>query len=239
MPPKIRFLYEDNHVLVVEKPVNMLSQGDSTGEPDLVSVVKEMLKTKYRKPGNVYLGLVHRLDRPAGGVMVLAKTSKAAARLSAQIRAGTFTRQYLAVVHGILPQVEGTLRHYLVKDRKANLVTVSGQNNKKAKAASLTYRVLAATARWSLVQVQLQTGRQHQIRVQFAACGHPLYGDQRYGRAVNRPGRQLALWAHTVAFEHPVLKKSMIFTSYPACVQPWAKFASWFAPQEKANFKNI
>ncbi|NLN06564.1 MAG: RNA pseudouridine synthase [Firmicutes bacterium] len=228
MPDKVRFLYEDNHLLVVEKPVNMLSQGDITGEPDLLSIVKAILKKKYKKPGNVYLGLVHRLDRPTGGVMVLAKTSKAAARLSAQIRAGTFTRQYLAVVHGCLQQVEGTLRHYLVKDRKTNLVAVAGKDQPKAKEASLSYRVLAATDALSLVQIQLHTGRPHQIRVQFAASGHPLYGDQRYGRTVNRPGRQLALWAHKIAFAHPVSKERLSFASYPPRIQPWQKFIAYF-----------
>ncbi|NLM46784.1 MAG: RluA family pseudouridine synthase [Firmicutes bacterium] len=239
MPDKVRFLYEDNHLLVVEKPVNMLSQGDITGEPDLLSIVKAILKRKYNKPGNVFLGLVHRLDRPTGGVMVLAKTSKAAARLSAQIREGTFTKQYLAVVHGRLPQAEGTLRHYLVKDRKTNLVAVAGKDQPKAKAASLSYRVLAVAAGLSLVQVQLHTGRSHQIRVQFAACGHPLYGDRRYGKAVNRPGRQLALWAYKIAFTHPVSQKRLIFTSFPAHVQPWLKFASYFQQTGKEKIKEF
>ena len=233
MKLKIPLLYEDNHLLVVEKPVNMLSQGDSTGDPDLLTVLKQKLKVKYQKPGNVYLGLVHRLDRPTGGVMVFAKTSKAAARLSAQIQNRTFGRVYLAVVRGKIKPAQGILRHYLQKNKKTNLVTVVEKKKNGAKEAKLSYRVLATAANLSLVQVQLHTGRAHQVRVQFAACGHPLFGDQRYGRTVNRPGRQLALWAHAVSLDHPTLKKRMTFTSFPAQAQPWSQFADYLTAQRQ------
>jgi 23S rRNA pseudouridine1911/1915/1917 synthase len=230
MSVNIPVLYEDNHLLVVEKPFNMLSQGDLTGDRDLLSLLKQSLKEKYKKPGSVYLGLVHRLDRPAGGVMVFAKTSKAAARLSAQIKDRSLVRCYLAVVRGLLPEARATLQHYLVKDRKTNRVTVVDEQNKQAKAAKLTYQVLANTSNLTLVHVQLHTGRAHQVRVQFAACGRPLYGDQRYGKAVNRPGEQLALWAHTITLHHPTLKKKMTFYSHPPRVLPWTLFDLDFSP---------
>ncbi|NLZ38200.1 MAG: RNA pseudouridine synthase [Firmicutes bacterium] len=224
MQSEIPFLYEDNHLLVVEKPVNMLSQRDITGDPDLLSLLKQKLKEKYQKPGNVYLALVHRLDRPTGGVMVLAKTSKAAARLSAQIRNNVFKRSYLAVVHGILRQKEAILLHYLRKNRQTNMVTAYRRKSLGAKEAKLTYQLLETNNHFSLVKVQLHTGRAHQIRAQFAAVGHPLVGDQRYGQNLTRPGQQLALWAFAVSLEHPTLKKRMTFTSYPAQVFPWAYF---------------
>ncbi|NLM52171.1 MAG: RNA pseudouridine synthase [Firmicutes bacterium] len=235
MTPRIPLLYEDNHLLVVEKPANMLSQGDSTGDADLLTILKQKLKAKYQKPGNVYLGLVHRLDRPTGGVMVFAKTSKAASRLAAQIQNGTFTRAYLAVVHGKISPAKGTLKHYLQKNKKTNFVAVVEGPGKGAKEAILSYRVLDTTANLTLVQVQLHTGRAHQVRVQFAACGHPLFGDQRYGSAVNQPGQQLALWAHAITFNHPTRKESMTFTSFPAPIQPWLQFASFFAALKESQ----
>ncbi|NLZ93709.1 MAG: RNA pseudouridine synthase [Firmicutes bacterium] len=224
MKYEVPFLFEDNHLLVVEKPVNMLSQGDITGDPDLLNFLKQKLKEKYQKPGNVYLGLVHRLDRPTGGVMVLAKTSKAAARLTAQIRNNVFDRYYLAIVHGKLVQKQATLLHYLSKNKQTNMVTAAKHQSMGAKEAKLTYQVLETNNHFSLVKVKLYTGRAHQIRTQFAAIGHPLVGDQRYGQNVNRPGQQLALWAHAISFEHPTLKRRMTFTSYPSQVYPWVQF---------------
>lgn len=221
---EIKIIYEDNHLLVVEKPVNLLTQGDATGDKDLLSLLKVRLKEKYQKPGNVYLGLVHRLDRPTGGAIVFAKTSKAASRLAAQLRDNTFARAYLAVVHGKLQPGRGSLQHYLHKNKQTNTVSVVNKNSVGAKAARLTYQVLDTGHNFSLVQVQLQTGRAHQIRVQFAAAGHPLFGDQRYGQTCNRPGQQLALWSYCLSFSHPTLKIQLTFTSYPAPKHPWSLF---------------
>lgn len=220
---KIEILYEDNHILVVVKPPNMLTQGDQTGDEDLLTALKEDIKVRYNKPGNVFLGLVHRLDRPVGGVMVFARTSKAASRLSDQIRKREFEKSYMAVVHGVPVQAAGTLVHYLVKDEAANRVrTVKSPD--EGKQASLDYVVKASKDGLSLVNIKLHTGRPHQIRVQMAAIGHPLYGDQKYGAEVNKPGMQLALWSAEIGFQHPTLKRQMSFQSNPPKEYPWSMF---------------
>ena len=219
--PPIPVLYEDNHVLVVVKPVNMPSQADPSGDLDLLTALKEDLKVRHNKPGNVYLGLVHRLDRPVGGVMVFAKTSKAASRLSESVRTRAIEKQYAAVVHG-RPQADAArLTHYLWKDPDKNMVYAVRPTHKQAKEAVLDYTVLGATDRLSLVHIRLLTGRSHQIRVQFAAIGCPLYGDQKYGAAKNKPGRQLALWSVHLAFDHPTRKERLMFHAPPPAAFPW------------------
>lgn len=220
---KINILFEDNHVLVVGKPPNLLTQSDITGDEDLLSLLKEDLKQRYNKPGNVYLGLVHRLDRPVGGAMVFAKTSKAASRLSEQIRKGEFDKAYMAVLHGEPKLPSGTLVNYLVKDGKENKVSVTSSPD-EGKEASLDYIVKDSRDGLSLVGIKLHTGRSHQIRVQFAAAGHPLYGDQKYGASQNKSGMQLALWSTKIGFEHPTLKQYMEFCSSPPDIYPWNVF---------------
>lgn len=210
-------------MLVVEKPPNMLTQSDSTGDEDLLTILKEDIKQRYNKPGNVYLGLVHRLDRPVGGAMVFAKTSKAASRLSEQIRKGELDKSYIAVIHGELKQSSGTLIHYLIKDEMTNTVRVT-QSPEEGKKASLDYVVKNSKNGLSLVCIKLHTGRSHQIRVQFAAMGHPLYGDRKYGASLNKPGMQLALWSVEVGFTHPTLRQQSSFTSTPPTVYPWNIF---------------
>ena len=217
----IPILFEDNHLLLVEKPVNVPVQEDSSGDPDLLNILKEDIKVRYQKPGQVYLGLVHRLDRPVGGTMVFAKTSKAASRLSDMIRRNTIERSYLAVVHGTVKQKKGQLVHYLYKDRKKNKVSVESANHPQAKKAILDYEVLESKNGFSLLAVQLQTGRSHQIRVQLSTIGNPLYGDQKYGQDVNKPGQQIALWANTLSFEHPVRKEPLAVKSMPPIEHPW------------------
>ncbi len=221
---QIAVLYEDNHLLIVEKPVNLLTQGDRTGDADLLTLCKKWLKEKYNKPGNVFLGLVHRLDRPVGGLLALAKTSRAAARLSEQVRDRTFRKFYLAVVHGETPP-NGVLVHWLAKDPAANLVKTAGPHEKLAKKAELTYVRQAVNPErdLSLVQIQLITGRAHQIRVQFSAEGHPLYGDAKYGRSDSR-AQTPALFATKIAFRHPVRDTIVRFDSEPPAAEPW----SWF-----------
>ncbi|GIQ67632.1 RNA pseudouridine synthase [Xylanibacillus composti] len=220
-PYEIPILFEDNHVLVVEKPVNLLSQADQTGDPDMLTLLKQDLKRRYNKPGNVYLGLVHRLDRPVGGVMVFAKTSKAASRLSDAIRTHSFQKVYMAILRGQPGRQEDRLVHRLRKDAAANRVSVVSRNDPQGKEAVLDYRVIASADGLSLVEIQLHTGRPHQIRVQFAEIGCPLYGDQRYGSLVNEPGQQMALWATHLTFPHPILKEPMSFTSSPPNQIPW------------------
>lgn len=201
----INIVYEDNHLLVVEKPINVPVQQDSSNDEDLLTILKKYLKEKYHKPGNVYLGLVHRLDRPVGGIMVFAKTSKAAARLSQQIKDKTFNKTYLAVVRGkVAPK--GTFTDKLLKDPKTNITTISP----KGKEAILHYQLLDYHNNLSLVKIHLVTGRSHQIRVQFASRNHPLYGDQKYGK--NEVKAQIALFAQAIEFVHPTTKKKISFT---------------------------
>lgn len=218
---KIPVLFEDNHVLVVEKPVNMPTQEDDSRDPDLLNVLKADLKHRHGKPGNVFLGLVHRLDRPVGGVMVFAKTSKAASRLSDAVRTRHMHKTYIAAVHGKPGQPQGTLTHWLLKDTKTNTVKVVKPGQAGAKEAILDYQTLGSADGLSLVRVKLHTGRPHQIRVQLAAIGCPLYGDQRYGASVNQPGQQLALWSTRLSFEHPTLQETLSFTSLPPNQHPW------------------
>ncbi|HHW47020.1 MAG TPA: RluA family pseudouridine synthase [Clostridiaceae bacterium] len=220
----IEIVYEDNHLIVAEKPVNMLSQADNTGDPDIMSILKEYIKKRYNKPGNVFLGLVHRLDRPVGGVMVFARTSKAASRLSEQIRTRKFEKTYLAVVHGTPSERESCLEHYLEKDKAANTVKVVAPSNDVAKKAVLEYRVLDTKSELSLVEINLKTGRPHQIRVQFSYIGHPLFGDQKYGSEINKPGQQIALWSARIGFRHPTTKENLCFESRPPKKYPWALF---------------
>lgn len=215
-------IFEDNHLLVVVKPVNMPVQEDDSHDPDLLSLLKTDLKRRYGKPGNVFVGLVHRLDRPAGGVMVFAKTSKSASRLSDQVRTRSLDKHYYAVVHGVPDRASGTLRHYLVKDHAANTVRTSTRHNKEAKESILQYEIAAGHESFSLIRVQLLTGRPHQIRVQFSSIGCPLYGDQKYGVSMNKPGQQLALWSTLLGFNHPISKERLIFRSAPPYGHPWS-----------------
>lgn len=217
----IPIIYEDNHLLIVEKPVNVPVQQDRSKDKDLLSLLKQDIKVRFNKPGNVYLGLVHRLDRPVGGVMVFAKTSKAASRLSDVIRRQDFGKKYLAIVRGAPKKREDTLTNYLVKDRRKNIVYTTSVKNKDAKKAVLDYHVLGQKDGLSLISIQLHTGRPHQIRVQFAEIGCPLYGDQKYGQHVNQPGEQIALWSASISFEHPTKKDRLEFTSKPPKEYPW------------------
>lgn len=219
----IRILYEDNHLLVVEKPVNIPVQQDSTEDDDLLTMLKQDIKVRYNKPGNVYLGLVHRLDRPVGGAIVFAKTSKAASRMADILRKQEIERVYLTVVRGNVTENEATLKNYLYKDRDKNQVYVVEKNRSEAKEAILHYEVVDRYRRdkLSLLRVSLQTGRPHQIRVQLKEVGHPIYGDQKYGAKVNTVGEQIALWAHELSFKHPVQDKIVKVVSKPPNEYPW------------------
>lgn len=203
--PKINVIYEDNHIIVVEKPVNIPVCEDSSHDMDLLNIIKLYLKEKYNKPGNVYLGLVHRLDRPVGGVMVFAKTSKAASRLSNQVSLHTFKKTYILVCEGNIDD-SGEMVDYLSKDSKTNTSYVS--NN--GKLSKLKYNKLDYKDNMSLVRVELETGRSHQIRVQFSSRGYPLVGDSRYNPNSDNK-TNIALFASRLEFIHPVTKENMIF----------------------------
>lgn len=220
----VSILYEDNHLLIVEKPVNIPVQEDETKDKDLLTLLKEDLKYRYQKPGNVYLGLVHRLDRPVGGAIVFAKTSKAASRLADTLRKQEMKRKYLAIVRGEPKRKEASLEHYLVKNQRKNIVTSVAKGTKGAKLARLDYRVLGSQQDLSLLLVKLHTGRSHQIRVQLSTSGFPIYGDQKYGEHVNKPGQQIALWSCYLEFKHPVKDEMIKIISTPPDVYPWEKF---------------
>src|SRR5690625_1347139 len=190
----IPILYEDNHLLVVEKPVNIPVQQDASEDLDLLTFLKDDIKRRYNKPGNVFLALVHRLDRPVGGVIIFAKTSKAASRLSDQFRKSNIVKRYLAVVRGTPEKFEDQLTDYLLKNNKENKVYVVSEHKKQAKKAILDYKLLGTEDCLSLLNVTLHTGRPHQIRVQLSSRGLPIYGDQKYGQHVNKKRQQIALW---------------------------------------------
>lgn len=208
-------LYEDNHLLVVVKEQNLASCPDESGDRNLLDLLKGYVKEKYQKQGNVYIGLVHRLDRPTGGVMVFAKTSKAAGRLSEQMRSGDFEKRYLAVLNGAPNPESGKLTGWLKKNTVNNMVYLSTEGTDGAKYAALDYRVLEKKGTLALTEIKLHTGRSHQIRVQFAGIAHPVYGDMRYGGEYAQKGR-LALWAYSLTFTHPVTKERMRFISGPS-----------------------
>lgn len=226
---KIPILYEDNHLLVVEKPVNIPVQADVSKDKDLLTILKKDLKIRYKKPGNVYLGLVHRLDRPVGGVMVFAKTSKAASRLSDDIRRGELEREYLAIVRGTPPKKKSLLKHYLHKDTRKNKVKAVPAHYKNAKKAILEYETISGKEQLKLLSVLLHTGRPHQIRVQLSTSGFPLFGDQKYGQQVNQPGQQIALWSHKLQLTHPTTGEIIKIQSTPPNEYPWNIWKEMYA----------
>ena len=206
-------LYEDNHVIVAVKPPNMLSQADHTGDTDILTWLKESVRIRYNKPGAVYLGLVHRLDRPVGGLMVFARTSKAANRLSAQMREHALGREYLCIVTGEVED-DFTLVDYLIKDERLNRVTVCDSDVKGAQEAVLHGHCIRRSQGLALCSIRLETGRNHQIRVQMSHIGAPLWGDNRYGNGI--PGQQIALWGYKLTFEHPTTHQLMTFMYLPS-----------------------
>ena len=214
----IKILYEDNHLLVVLKPINMPVCSDDSKDLDLLSYLKQYLKEKYNKPGNVYLGLIHRLDRPVSGIMVFAKTSKAASRLCDQVRKNMFEKKYMAIICGNMTG-NGIFKDKLLKDKKNNMVIV----DKNGKDSMLEYNVISNKNNLSLVDINLITGRSHQIRVQFSSRNYPLYGDQRYNKKAV-VGEQIALFSYYLSFIHPVTKEKMVFNESLPLRKPWNLF---------------
>jgi len=227
-----RILFEDNHILVAVKPAGVLSQSDSSGAPDMLTLLKSYLVEKYHKPGEAYLGLLHRLDRPVRGVMVFAKTGKCASRISEQIRNRTVGKKYRAVVYGAFEEEKGEIRSFLLKDPKTNLVKVykdKGNAPKDAKECFLEYEVIGkgriAGVPVSLLSVTLHTGRSHQIRAQLASIGHPIVGDRKYGSGPNRFAGDILLESYHLEFDHPVSKERVVFELPLSEEEPWNQFA--------------
>lgn len=215
----INIIYEDNHLLVVEKPVNIPVQEDNSKDLDFLNMLKNYIKKRDKKPGNVYLGLVHRLDRPVGGIMVFAKTSKCASRLARQVQNHEFKKTYYAIVMKKIKETHGTFVDNLLKDEKTNIVKV----DKNGKKAILDYELIEIKNNMSLVKINLQTGRSHQIRVQFSSRGYPLYGDHKYNKNVV-PNSNIALFAKAITLIHPITKEQMTFTLDIPNKYPWNMF---------------
>ena len=218
--PDIEILFEDNHLLAVHKPPGILSQEDHTGNPDLLNLCKEYLKKEYNKPGDAFLGLLHRLDKPVSGVMLFAKTSKAASRISEQIRKRTIKKTYLAVVEGVPPK-NGMLQDYLLKNNQTNTVSVVSARNKNAKKAELFYQTESVQGNLSLLKITLITVRPHQIRIQLSHLGYPVWNDKKYGSSETG---DLSLHAFELTFEHPTLKTEKTIRSRPPLKKPWILF---------------
>ncbi len=214
MREDVKILFEDNQILVVSKPPFLPVQADASKDEDLLSILKKHLVEKYNKPGEAYLGLVHRLDRPTGGVMVFAKTSKSASRLSKAIVEGNVEKRYMTIVRGIPKEPQKKLVNFLKKYPEQNMVKIVPELTVGAKRAELDYKVLDTVEDCSLVNINLLTGRSHQIRVQMAGLGTPVVGDCKYGKPEDN-NMPLCLWATELRFEHPVTKEKMLFKVYP------------------------
>jgi len=217
-------LFEDNHLLVVVKPPGMLSQGDTTGDRSLVDWAAAYLKFRHKKRGNAYVGLIHRLDRPVGGVMVLATTSKAAMRLTEQFQNRTIEKTYWAVTEKIPRETSETLTHHLRKKLNINMISAFDEPVEGTKEAVMEYEVLATSGSRALLAVKPLTGRQHQIRVQLARVGCPVVGDGKYGKSGFLPDLSIGLYGHSLGFKHPVSKAALLFEALPPDQNPWNLF---------------
>lgn len=217
-------LYEDNQIVVVIKPQNVPTMADESGDKDMLTLVKEYIKEKYNKPGEAFIGLVHRLDRPTGGIMVFARNSKSAKRLSEQFQTHSVEKVYYAVTNGVVKLKSQKLVNYLKKDEKENIVKIVPMSESGAKKAELVYNYLEDDEKESLLEVKILTGRSHQIRLQLSNIGYPLVGDVKYGKAKGKTS-QLGLWAGKLAFDHPTTKQRLVFMASPDMnKEPWKHF---------------
>jgi len=219
-------LYEDNHIIIVYKESGEIVQGDKTGDTPLSDTVKQYLKEKYQKPGNVFIGVVHRLDRPVAGLVVLARTSKALTRLNDMFRNGEVHKTYGAIVKDTPAETEGTLVHWLVRNEKQNKSYAYDHEVPRSKKAVLQYRTVAHSANYTLLEVTLLTGRHHQIRCQLAAIGCPIKGDLKYGARRSNANGSISLLSHRVEFVHPVSKETISVVSPVPDDNLWRELAA-------------
>lgn len=208
-------LYEDNHIIIVRKEAGEIVQGDKTGDTPLSETIKSYLKEKYAKPGNVFCGVVHRIDRPVTGTVLFAKTSKALSRLNEMLKKGEIHKTYWALVEGKRKEKEGEIESWLLADGRLNKTRVADENTPGAKLSKLKYKVIAEGERYSLLEVTLLTGRKHQIRVQLSATGTPIKGDLKYGARRSNPGGGISLLAKRIEFIHPVSKEKIVVETEP------------------------
>ncbi|MDE6017259.1 MAG: RNA pseudouridine synthase [Muribaculaceae bacterium] len=208
-------VYEDNHIIIVRKEIGEIVQGDKTGDTPLSEIIKQYLKEKYNKPGNVFCGVVHRIDRPVAGLVIFAKTSKALARLNEMLKKGEIHKTYWALVEGKRSEKEGEIESWLQSDGRLNKTRVVSKGTPDAKLSKLKYRVIAEGDRYSLLEVKLLTGRKHQIRVQLSSTGTPIKGDLKYGARRSNPGGGISLLAKKIEFTHPVSKEKIEIETEP------------------------
>ncbi|MDE5997630.1 MAG: RNA pseudouridine synthase [Muribaculaceae bacterium] len=208
-------VYEDNHIIIVRKEAGEIVQGDKTGDTPLSEIIKQYLKEKYNKPGNVFCGVVHRIDRPVAGLVIFAKTSKALSRLNDMLKKGEIHKTYWALVEGKRKNKEGIIESWLQSDGRVNKTRVVDKDTPDAKLSKLKYRVIAEGERYSLLEVELLTGRKHQIRAQLSSTGTPIKGDLKYGARRSNPGGGISLLARKIEFNHPVSKEKIVVETKP------------------------
>lgn len=223
-PIEERILFEDNHLIIVNKLPSEIVQGDKTGDVCLLDDVKSYIKDTYNKPGNVFAGLVHRIDRPVSGAVIFAKTSKALSRMTVKVKERQFSKTYLAIVKNKPPKDADELSHYMVKNESQNKSYIVSSSAKGAKLAQLRYRVIGASDSYYLLEIELITGRHHQIRAQLAHIGCPIKGDLKYGFPRSNPDASISLHAYRLKFEHPTTKTPIIVTAPKPVVSPWNFF---------------
>ncbi len=225
IPLSERILLEDNHLLIVNKMPSEIVQGDKTGDEPLSESLKKFLKEKYNKPGNVFMGVVHRLDRPVSGAVIFAKTSKALTRLNNMVKERAIKKNYWAIVKDPPPNETGTLKHFLVRNQKKNKSFAYKKPVPNSKEALLSYKMIAASKDYYLLEIDLHTGRHHQIRAQLAAIGCPIKGDLKYGFSRSNPDASISLHAIRIEFIHPIKKEPVIITAPPPQDTLWNYFS--------------
>lgn len=219
-------VYEDNHIIIINKASGEIVQGDKSGDTPLADLVKDYIKRKYNKPGNVFLGVVHRLDRPVSGLVVFARTSKALTRLNDMFRNGDIHKTYWAITRNRPPEEEATLTHWITRNTQQNKSYAADRERPNSKKATLRYRLIGCTDNYYLLEVQLMTGRHHQIRCQLAHIGCPIKGDLKYGAQRSNPDGSICLHARRVEFVHPVTKQTVVAEAPLPTLPPWNAFSS-------------